>query len=39
MPTIQALQVKTEEAMAKDFSQKEKSEHENESDSEDEYSN
>ena len=39
MTTTQALQVKTEEAMAKDFSQKEKSEHENESDSEDEYSN
>ena len=39
MTTTQALQVKTEEAMAKDFSQKEKSEHENESHSEDEYSN
>ena len=39
MPTIQALQAKAEEVMGKDLSQKEKSEHENESDSEDEYSN
>ena len=39
MPTIQALQAKAEEAMGKDLSQREKSEHENESDSEDEYSN
>ena len=39
MPTIQALQAKAEEAMGKNFPQKEKSEHENESDSEDEYSN
>ena len=39
MTTIQALQAKTEEAMGKDLSQREKSEHENESDSEDEYSN
>ena len=39
MPTIQALQAKTEEAMGKDLSQREKSAHENESDSEDEYSN
>ena len=33
MTTIQALQVKAEEAMGKDLSQREKSEHENESDS------
>ena len=39
MTTIQALQAKTEEAMGKDLSQREKSEHENESDSEVEYSN
>ena len=39
MTTIQALQAKTEEAMGKDLSQRERSEHENESDSEDEYSN
>ena len=39
MPTVQALQAKAEEAMGKDLSQREKSEHENESDSEDEYSN
>ena len=37
--TIQALQAKAEEAMGKDSSQREKSEYENESDSEDEYSN
>ena len=34
--TIQALQAKAEEAMGKDSSQREKSEYENESDSEDE---
>ena len=33
------LQAKAEEAMGKDLSQREKSEHKNESDSEDEYSN
>ena len=39
MPIIHALQAKAEEVMGKDLSQKEKSKHENESDSEDEYSN
>ena len=39
MPTIQALQAKGEEALGKDLSQREKSENENESDSEDKYSN
>ena len=39
MPTIQALQAKAEEALGKDLSQREKSENDNESDSEDEYSN
>ena len=37
--TIQALQAKAEEAMAKNLSRREKSEHENERYSEDEYSN
>ena len=37
--TIQALQPKAEEAIGKDLSQREKSENENESDSQDEYSN
>ena len=37
--TIQALQAKAEEAMGKDLSHREKSEHKNESDSEEEYSN
>ena len=37
--TIQALQPKAEEAIGKDLSQREKSEHKKENDSEDEYSN
>ena len=39
MTTIQALQAKAEEVLGKDLSQREKSENENESDSEDGISN
>ena len=39
MPTIQALQAKADKTIGKNSSQREDSEHENEIDCEDEYSN